>query len=1008
MPINQEVLQDVLAGKKIHLDLRDMPDADMRDFSDTLEATGNTDVASAFRADWAKARRGEMLKGTVDLDASQLERTAPTLASKPGILKSIGSFLTGPLPVVGSTLQPPINRAISAVGNVTAKLAGVPSVAESHTPSFMERMATPPAHPETPSSPTESAVGETVAPPSNLRRIGAAAAGFVGEFPLALARDLTTPLGAGLQLAGLPVAQRALGTVAKIAGQALRPLGYGGAHLLEQLHIPLPVYEKATTAIAAVTRPQAVVDTVQAFNFSKSMEAHDAQEFFRGVVANTTPQERDVVMEQLQQVGQVRRAALTALREQVQAFSATGKLPPGSEAERLLLMGDTDAAVKIVKAADEDLRRFTETIPASVSRVISEAARKQSFALLPADKKAIGEEVMGMFNALRARIVSSGWKPREAFVMEEGAYVPDLYLGPELAAVGKEGGAATSRGAGTGIAAPEAERFRTRSITDLAEKRAKGLISSFDLPIYKGLMQESYAATYGEMLQSFASQPSLVTKDPRRGWSYLTGPRYGVLDKMFVHPAVKMEIDGMHKSMSLAEGFVDKYLSYFKYVVTVANPPVHVGNIVSNMFAMDGGGVSMVKDMGTMRAGMKSLFARDGTFKRIASTGLIDDAEFSTQHAKDIANVMRSALIENSTGEHVALDAVARILTEGPKRKGLSLALPGQIYQVEESTMKYLMAYVAYTKGIATHGVPAGDLLAAARHAEKWMVNYSNVPVAVRALRSGFPGALLTPFVTFQSKAVPLAIETFVRNPQKYVKWHAMFQGLNRASMAAAGVSDQDYQEYHRLRAENDNWEMIRPLVSLAPVLTLPVRGPHGEAYAVDLSRFTYFGQIFQPRGLPGMGMGPLVGGGLALFGKGPGGMQLFNPDAKDLPGLPPLSPPIWERQAQAFASAMGFIPPLAKRLAIGAASAMGPAFGPRGPKNTPASILELLGSTGARTTGGTRQTPVRQLLAAVAGNVEEVNLPLARRRAAMNKKREVGALTEQIATDALRRGRAR
>ena len=86
----------------------------------------------------------------------------------------------------------------------------------------------------------------------------------------------------------------------------------------------------------------------------------------------------------------------------------------------------------------------------------------------------------------------------------------------------------------------------------------------------------------------------------------------------------------------------------------------------------------------------------------------------------------------------------------------------------------------------------------------------------------------------------------------------------------------------------------------------------------------------------------------------------------------------------------------------------MGPKFGPLGPKNWQGKALELLGSEGATTPGtGTVQSPIQQIVSALAASPFKTNTNYLKERKAMDKIGSVRATEGQLVADARRRVRA-
>jgi hypothetical protein len=143
-----------------------------------------------------------------------------------------------------------------------------------------------------------------------------------------------------------------------------------------------------------------------------------------------------------------------------------------------------------------------------------------------------------------------------------------------------------------------------------------------------------------------------------------------------------------------------------------------------------------------------------------------------------------------------------------------------------------------------------------------------------------------------------------------------------------------------------------------------------------------------------------------ATTGRTPFGTNIYDPDAPSRYGNVELSPSMSTRKLSALIQGFGVVPPLARRAIIGALSAMGPEFAPERPENTPAKLLELMGSVGAVGPRGTPIGPLRQLIAAIVTTPQTVDMSFMEQLAAGRREHEMTSFVGQFFRDVMRRMR--
>ena len=1046
MPFDPEIDSAIRQKKTIDFDFSAMSPEDANALIDTTRQT----VTDAGLADDLEAARKQGKSGT--LDYSHYTFAAPGGMQPPGMMAQAGHALGD----AWDYINKPFGWAeTSAKGNedlgtLLGNMALGPGPAHETTPDIFSALAprdqAPVVPAMTPSSQPFTGSEAGVAPPSNASsEFARAAISAPFDVGAALTRGIGSPLGIGT----LPVAELAgpLRTGASLLEQvAPRAASYAAMYAEDVSAIPsaftmastmagkalspmadsAKLYAIATadavapgvtgplrTVLAEVMRPASLRQVQNDLTRSTIIETSEQLDFAKNLMETMTPEQNEHIMLAFQVTQGERMEALQtykAMAEQVTPEEVLNIAMKGAQGfERVDLMAE------ILKANQDALmfkrmsmNRFAERLPEDIKGIMKVQARARGAAMLTTEEQAIFHEVQNRFEDWADRQIAAKVAGPEAFSVQKGTFVPDFYLQHEL---DMESRAFSGPGESFGMRAVrgDLERLQTREVTNPVDKLNKGLQMSVPYAFTKGAIQETFDANIGEAIASVRANPDLASPMRRApGWVQMDGKKYMALKGMYVHPSVKLWLDGTATVRTGLDRLGRSIASMWKQAVTAYNPPVHFGNIVPNSMMLECGGIDLISDFGKVRRAISSYRNGDATYNLIRSTGLVGSKELRQKETEEFMSMALKSFNEMPDGQTAAIDLAHRVITEGPSRLKKILTSPAALYNAEEDLFKYIMAHVAHEHGIPLHGVAKGDLMAAVRHSEKWQFNTNDVSPLLREVRLGPAGVgalMVAPFATYQTKVIPRMVESAFKSPLVFMKWHAMFQGLNRASMHAMGMTDEHYQQFRDLRSQNQEYGFMRAMTAMAPVLILPMRDRNGNAMAIDMSRFTPYGQAFQPRGIPLLGVGPLTQSFVgALTGKGAMGNNLFDPNAEDSIGSVNLYPSM--RARKTLAAVNPFIPPVVKRGAIGALSAMGPKYSATAPLNTPAALLEMLGSQGATTPQGTLQTPGRQVASALVGQPESVDLKFMKTMQEMSKRRKAMATEGQARTDAIHRSK--
>ena len=244
----------------------------------------------------------------------------------------------------------------------------------------------------------------------------------------------------------------------------------------------------------------------------------------------------------------------------------------------------------------------------------------------------------------------------------------------------------------------------------------------------------------------------------------------------------------------------------FKFFKVVMNPATHARNIVSN------------KILNYWKLGMNPLDPRVIKTDAIALKEIAKGTGKWTAEAKPLGYNLSTFASAEMKG-----------LLDSPEAIGFGKKLGGtwaqtkkklgDIYQGEENFAK-LSAYI-YQRTVKK--LQPED---AWKAAESATFNYAQVTPFVRKLRESMFGM---PFITFTVKSTPVAVETFVKNPQRIGVMGKMKQAIENAS---------DLKETERERAAEPPW------VREGFYIKLPMKDKEGRSAYFDLTYIMPFGDL--------------------------------------------------------------------------------------------------------------------------------------------------------------------
>jgi len=314
--------------------------------------------------------------------------------------------------------------------------------------------------------------------------------------------------------------------------------------------------------------------------------------------------------------------------------------------------------------------------------------------------------------------------------------------------------------------------------------------------------------------------------------------RMANLSGKHVRSDIAEEINEMVRVKTDGEKIVNRITSLWK-IGKVTNPATIMRNFMSSMEMARWGGLSPFRSSGTRSYGAAMRGFR-GSDKEMV--GLLDEAKR--------AGVFRSGY---NQGE---INALADGFLQSKSDNGLLRILDGVTHMVTKSKVGQAYGSVdAFYKGAlyihARKEMGYGPKLASA-FAKKYGIDYADISPFVRFMRE-IP--LGSPFLTFASKAIPLAIETSVKHPVRFWTLPAALLGMQELSRLSL---DQDQAELAQI-------QKMGRLKSPRYVL-LPTRTKEGRNQFLDLGYILPYGDIleaidyFQGGGGASIGFAPFGG----------------------------------------------------------------------------------------------------------------------------------------------------
>jgi hypothetical protein len=335
----------------------------------------------------------------------------------------------------------------------------------------------------------------------------------------------------------------------------------------------------------------------------------------------------------------------------------------------------------------------------------------------------------------------------------------------------------------------------------------------------KGIAQAGREVAITRFFKTVADNPEWASNTAKADWYQMPKDpkRLGDLSGKWLRPDIAAEINDAVRQKADWQKMLAKTTALWK-MAKVINPATMARNFYSSSWLADWGGLSPYRP-----SGIKSYHMTIQGFRGVnpAAVQYLDEA--------------RKAGIFNAGYNHAELNALASGYL-GSKEANPVLRILDGIGNITQKTglpTAYGSIDNFYKAALFTHGRREGmNIAEAARYARKYGIDYSDVSPFVKVMRDIPLGA---PFLTFASKAIPLAIETSVKHPIRFWKYPAIIYGATELS----------------LRSFRDEREQVEKVGELAHMrsprfVTLPGKTPEGRNQFLDLGYILPFGDLLE------------------------------------------------------------------------------------------------------------------------------------------------------------------
>lgn len=257
------------------------------------------------------------------------------------------------------------------------------------------------------------------------------------------------------------------------------------------------------------------------------------------------------------------------------------------------------------------------------------------------------------------------------------------------------------------------------------------------------------------------AESQLAKADPKKWVQLPNDKKYGDLKGAYIRREVYDDIKGSYQEAEEIGNQIVKFgreaTKVWKTLKVPLNPPSVVRNFVSNLVLLNLSGVSLTRMPLRMVEALKEIIT-NGKYYKIAQEKGIASSTFSRQEMVQINRLYQIVKSQQKIKQNNWLD-----IAHGKRMGSWLLNFAGDSYGFIETFGKLIKIIDDMKAGKNPE--------TAVYNAQKTLFDYSLVPPTVRKVRQSPFGAS---FITFQYKVLPFLLDTFIRHPERYLKYFAV------------------------------------------------------------------------------------------------------------------------------------------------------------------------------------------------------------------------------------------
>lgn len=254
------------------------------------------------------------------------------------------------------------------------------------------------------------------------------------------------------------------------------------------------------------------------------------------------------------------------------------------------------------------------------------------------------------------------------------------------------------------------------------------------------------------------AEPKIAKVDAKKWVQIPNQKKYGDLQGAYVRREIYDDINGSYQQAGEIANQMVKFgteaTKVWKTLKVPLNPPSVVRNFVSNLVLLNLSGVSTTRMPLRMAQAIKEIITKGKYYKEAQAKG-IASTTFSRQ---EMVQINRLYQIVKSQQSKSWID-----IAHGKRMTSWILNFAGDSYGFIETFGKLIKIIDDMKAG--------KNAETAVYNAQKTLFDYSLVPPTLRKVRQSPFGAS---FITFQYKVAPFLLDTFIRHPERYLKYFAV------------------------------------------------------------------------------------------------------------------------------------------------------------------------------------------------------------------------------------------